>query len=370
MKQLIKYAALLFALILAASIIGGCLTAGVALVRTIVDKSEEAAEDSRANGGNSLWYRDENGDVVFLGIHLGETSGEVKSGVEQFIGADIKEMDINVGSVSLTVEVWDNNYVSVEYENVPVEYYFVTEGEKLIIDREDSFSFLWNVSFTETPKITVNVPASVVYEKVTLDKGSGSGRLLGLAAEEISVDNGSGGLEVSDVSATILRVDSGSGGVNISGCTAEKSVLDSGSGSFVVKNCTLGVTSMKAGSGTVRLEDVVAKNLRLETGSGRAEVSGVLTGKCDFESGSGSLNVVVYGNEEDYNYRVDMGSGSFYYNGKKAEKYSKDDKRAAYLLDFDAGSGRVSLEFKDAPENMQEALPENEVTESGENFER
>ncbi len=344
MKQLIKYAALLFALVLSASIIGGCLTLGVSLVQNIQD--ELSYPEEFENDDNSLWYRDEEGNVIFLGMHFGNDSGEIMSGSEEFTAAEITSLDINVGSAELIVEVWDSDVIFVEYENIPVEYEFFVDDETLVIDREDRINFVWNVSFTETPKIHVSVPASKVFEKVNVDKGSGSAKLIGLQVDDFNVDNGSGGLGISNVAAETLSVDSGSGGVNISDCTTGKSVFNSGSGSFIVKNCELGVTTMESGSGTVIMEDIVAKDLRAEAGSGRVEVSGILTGKCDFESGSGSMNVVVYGNEEDYNYRTDMGSGSFYLNGKKAEKnYNKDSKRAQYLLTFDAGSGRVSLEF-------------------------
>ena len=345
MKQVIKYAALLFALILAASIIGGCLSLGVSLVHGLQDELSYRDEfDGEENNG--IWYRDEEGNVIFLGMHFGSNSGEVKNGSEQFAAAEISSMDINVGSAELIVEVTDSDVILVEYENIPVEYDFFVEDDTLVIDREDRINFVWNVSFTEMPKIHVSVPAAKVFDKVNVDKGSGSAKLIGLLVDDFNVDNGSGGLGISNVTAEELSVDSGSGGVNISDTKAMKSVFDSGSGSFIVKNCELGETSMDSGSGTVMMEDIIAKNLRAEAGSGRVEISGILTGKCDFESGSGSVSVVVYGKEEDYNYRTDMGSGSFYLNGKKEDKnYSKDNKRAQYLLTFEAGSGRVSLEF-------------------------
>lgn len=358
MKRLIKYAALLFALILSASVIGGCLLAGVTIVRNIAEKAEETADDNRNNGGNDLWYRDEKGDVVFLGIHFGENSGEVKSGSEQFLAEEITSLDINVGSAELIVDVYDGEAISVEYENIPVEYEFYVDDETLVIDREDRINFIWNISYTEMPKIHVSVPSAKVFEKVNVDKGSGSAKLIGLLVDDCNVDNGSGGLGISNVIAERLSVDSGSGGVNISECTMEKSVFNSGSGSFIVKNCSLGTTTMDSGSGTVIMEDIIAQDLRVEAGSGRVEVSGILTGKCDFESGSGSMSVVVYGNEEDYNYRTDMGSGGFYLNGKKADKnYNKDNKSAEYMLVFEAGSGRVYLDFDDT-----KTLPWNDVT--------
>ena len=92
MKQLIKYEAVIFALILAASIIGGCLTAGVAVVKTIVEKTEENYAGTDEDG-NGIWYRDENGDVVFFGVRFGN-SEEVKSGSEIYLASDISALDI------------------------------------------------------------------------------------------------------------------------------------------------------------------------------------------------------------------------------------------------------------------------------------
>ncbi len=362
MKQVIKYAALIFALILAASIIGGCLTAGVAIVRQIADRTEAGAENS--SNGNSIWHRDENGDVVFLGIRFGG-SGEVKSGSETFIGTDIEAMDIEVGSGELIVETWNNDFISVVYENIPEEYEIFVDDKTLVVEREDSF-VLWGTILKETPKIHVSVPADKTFDEVEVNKGSGSAKVIGILVEDLNVDNGSGGVGISNVTVEELYVDSGSGGVNISDTTAKKSVFNSGSGSFVVQNSELGETSMDTGSGFVNFENIIARNLVLDTGSGRVDVSGRLTGNCVFESGSGSLNVVIYGEEENYNIRTDMGSGSFYFNGNKEKDTRIEHDGAKNLLVFDAGSGRVSVEFKKPQDNSGSSV----INESGENYDR
>lgn len=344
MKQLIKYAALIFALILSASIIGGCLMAGVAIAQKIVEKTENGSGND-TNNGNRIWYRDEDGDVVFLGIRF-NGNGEVKSGSETFEGSEITSMDIEVGSCELVIEAWEKDSVSVVYENIPESYEIYNDEGTLKIEKEDTV-FFWGTSFTKTPKIYVSVPAGMEFEKMDIEKGSGSAKVIGITVDDCNLDNGSGGVGISKVSAKKLYVDSGSGGVNISDTTAGKSVFNSGSGSFIVQNSTLGETSMDAGSGFVNFENIIAENLVLDTGSGRADVSGVLTGNCVFESGSGSMNVMIYGEEKNYNFRADMGSGSFYLNGRKEDKNNLDVKYAdaEHLLVFEAGSGRVSLEF-------------------------
>lgn len=368
MRRVIKYAALLFALVLAATIIGGCLSLGVSLVQNL--RSELEYSDVQNNGNNSIWHRTEEGDVVFLGVKFGG-EGKVKSGSELFAGADINSLDIEVGSCKLVVETWESDSISVEYENIPEEYKIFVDDETLVIEKENQIVFR-GVTFNETPMIHVKVPATKTFRQVDVDSGSGSAKLIGLLVDDLNLDNGSGGLGVADVTTKTISVGSGSGGVNISGVVAKKSVFNSGSGAFIVQDSELGVTTMDAGSGFVNFEKIVAENFVLDTGSGRADVSGILTGNCFFESGSGSLNVVVYGEEGDYNFRTDMGSGSFYLNGRKEGKpnMSREHANAKNLLVFDAGSGRVSLEFKAVPSSMTDSAKESIESGAGEDFER
>ena len=340
MKQVIKYAALIFALILAASIIGGCLSAGVVLVRNIADKTGDLSIEKT---DNALWSWEEDGTLVF---HLGKKtistgSGEVKSGTESFADYDITSMDIDVVSCDIIVEPWDNEYVSVEYQNIPVEYRIYEEGGILKIEVTDNINFIWN-NFTEKQEIRVYAPASVTYEKLDLEKTSGSSKITGMKVTE-------------------LKVESVSGSTNISGITAEKSALKSTSGSVTVKDCALGDASLDSTSGTINFENVSAKNLVLDTTSGRVNYSGTLTGNSVFESTSGAINVVLDGKEEDYDLRVDMGSGSFYLNGKKENDNHIEHDGARNVIVFDAGSGRVSVDFQETS---------GETGETGENYDR
>lgn len=341
MKQVIKYAAVIFALVLAATIIGGCLTAGVTVVRMIVGQTEENTGEN-----NGIWYRDEDGDVVFLGIHFGN-SGDVKSGSETYIGSDIHSLDVEGLSGEIIVEVWDNDFISVEYENIPENYEIYNDDGTLTIEREGGI-FLWGTTYTEKQKIHVSVPAGKGFEEIEVENGAGSTKLTGVLADVITVENGAGGVGITGVTAKELQVDSGSGGVSISDTTAELSKFSSGSGGFIVQNSNTGDTSMDAGSGYVNFEEVTAENLVLDSGSGRVNYTGCLTGNCVFDTGSGSINLEIYGEEEDYNIRADLGSGGLYINGTKEKDTYIEYKNASNLLVFDAGSGRISIKFKEA----------------------
>lgn len=319
MKQVIKYAALIFALLLAGTIIGSCLTAGIAVVRMIAEKAGNNTEEA-----NDLWYLDEKGDVVFMGIHFGK-SEDVKSGTERFEASDIHSVYLEGSSGSIEVEEWNQDYFSVEYENIPEHYEIYNDGGILTIVREKAI-FSLGITLDKPSKIYVRVPEGTMLKTAEVSNASGSMTITGISVEKLLVDKGSGSANLSDI-------------------TAKSSVFDSGSGSIHVRDSSLGVTEVDSGSGFVNLENVVAENLVLDSGSGRVDISGELTGKCFFDSGSGSVNIIIYGEEENYNIRTDVGSGSFYLNGRKEKDEEIEYRGAENLLVFDAGSGRVSLEF-------------------------
>lgn len=343
MKQVIKYAAVIFALVLAATIIGGCLTAGVTVVRMLVEKTEDSTGDSANGENNGIWYRDENGTVVFMGIRFGG-SAAVKSGSEMFVGSEITSLDAEILSGEFVMKAWEQDYISVEYENVPEDYEFKNDNGTLKI-RHDGGVFWFGMNLTETPKITVYVPADLEFKNVIVEKGSGSAKLSDVTATTLKVDSGSGSVSISGAWAKELRVDSGSGSVNISDVETEKMVLDSGSGSVTVKNSVLGETALDTGSGSVTFDEVTAKNLVVDSGSGRVNYTGYLTGNCVFDAASGSINLEIYGKEEDYNIRADLGSGGLYINGTKEKDTYIEYDDASNLLVFDAGSGRISIKF-------------------------
>lgn len=365
MKQIIKYAAVVFALVLAASIIGGCLTAGVGVVRMLVDRAEErSGADRNGKEGNEFWYRDEDGDVFMFGIRLGN-SGDVISGTESFAAAEIESLLLEDINGELIVEPWEQDYIEVIYEDIPEDYVIENADGVLLIENEVDFFFV-NLGFAETPKIQIRFPADSVFEEVIIDKGSGSMKLSGITADMVEIDSGSGAVTVSGVnsaefyvnsgsgsvnvsrvSADEISVESGSGAVTLSEITADNTVLDSGSGAVTVKDSVTGETSVDTGSGFISFEEVTAENIVLDSGSGRVNYTGWLTGNCEFETASGSVNLEVYGAEEDYNIRADLGSGGLYINGDKTRDTEIKYAGADNLLRFDTGSGRVSVTFKE-----------------------
>ena len=328
MKQLIKYCAVILALLLAASIIGGCLMAGVNLAQTLIDETKIPEE---LEGDNSIWYRTEDGDVVFLGMHFGGSQG-VKSGtVTEINPEEVRRLNIESAAGELVIEVGDS--YRVDFENIPDDYIIEVALGALNIYREDKI-FVWNSVLRETPKLHITVPEGTVLDKIDVDSGSGSVR-------------------ISEVVTETFWLDSGSGNVTISNVTAEDARFNTGSGSLTVKESVLGETEVDAGSGFITFDEVKASNLVVDSGSGRINYEGELTGNCVFETGSGAVNLDIYGKEEDYNIRADLGSGGLYINGKKEQNTDIEYDNARNLLIFDTGSGRVSIKYHESSDNTR-----------------
>ena len=320
MKQILKYASVAFALVLAVSIIGSCLTAGMALIRAVAQNEDWSVQSD----GNFLWHRTEDGDVVFLGIRF--DGGDVKSGTEQFPVSEVTSLTMDKIRGEVIVELWDGENVVVEYSDIPGEYKIQNHGGTLTIKGDNKFSW-FSVPFSAFPKIHVKIPKECTLKTVKVDKGSGSMKMYDVSANSVYVENGSGSLTISGVDTSKLTVDSGSGSVKVSNTVAKELRVDSGSGS-------------------VRFTDITAEKMTLDSGSGSVKYTGHLSGDCEFQTGSGSVSFEIYGKEEDYNIRADLGSGGLYINGEK----QKDDanikhKGAKHLLVVEAGSGRVSINF-------------------------
>lgn len=328
MKQLIKYCSVIFALLLAASIIGGCLMAGVNLVQNII---EETSVPEEYPGDNSIWYRTEEGDVVFLGMHFGGSQGVMSGTFSEIDPDEVNRLNIESASGELVIEVGDS--YRVDYENIPDDYIIEVELGSLNVYREDKI-LVWGSVLQETPKIHITVP-----EGVTLDK--------------VDVDSGSGAVRISEIATEVFWLDSGSGSVSISKVEAEDARFNTGSGSLTIKESVLGDTEVDAGSGFITFDQVQASNLVVDSGSGRINFEGRLTGNCVFDTGSGSVNLDIYGAQEDYNIRAELGSGGLYINGKKVQITDMEYDNARNLLIFDTGSGRVSIKYHESSDNTR-----------------
>ena len=350
MKNLIKYCAILFALVLAGTIISSCVRAGMLVVRAIADDDfgQIKIDGEVVFDVNDLVeegaFEEVDGGFRMFGIQFGGTR-ETKNGAF-YVTEPVHE--IQVDGVNGELEIMRGDTFSVTYQKIPVDYKIEIQDGKLILKDESKKVFVINFE-PDDARLCLMIPEDVELTKLTVDNGSGTLAVSDVIAENIVLDGGSGNMSAQNIITDKLVVDGGSGGVKLTNVTAKQSRMDMGSGALSVAYSVLGDTRVDSGSGSCNFETVQANNLTVDGGSGRIVYQGELTGNCIFESGSGSVRLDIDGNKENYNIRASLGSGGFYVNGKKESSgiYAYNNGSAEHTLVFNTGSGRVSVNFSE-----------------------
>lgn len=349
MKNIIKYCAVLFALLLAGTIITSCVNTGVLIVRAIAERDVGQIKidgevvfdigDLIEEGA----FEEVEGGIRLFGVQFGG-SRETKSGTFE-VTEPVQEIQID--GVDGELEIVRGESFCVIYENIPVDYTMEVKDGKLILKDESKNVFLVNFGQNNS-YMRLEIPESVKLTKLTVDNGSGKLTVSDVEAETLVLDGGSGSMSAGDVIVRKIVVDGGSGSVKLNRITAEESNFDMGSGSLAVSDSVLGKTRVDGGSGSCSFETVKANDMTVSSGSGRVVYKGELTGNCIFDSGSGSVRLDIYGSKADYSIRANLGSGGLYVDGKKeASGVYVSNRDAEHVLSFDTGSGRVSVNFSE-----------------------
>ena len=349
MKNIIKYCAILFALVLAGSIITSCVNVGMLIVRGIADQDVGQIKidgevvfdlDNLVEEGA---FEEVEGGFRLFGIQFGGTR-ETKSGA-YYVTEPVEE--IWVDGVNGELEIVRGDTFCVTYQNIPVDYRMEVKDGKLILKDESVSVFVVGI-LTENPYLCLTIPEDVELSKLTVDNGSGKLVVMDVVTEALILDGGSGSMTAENIVAKNIFIDGASGSTKVRNVTAKESRFDMGSGSLTVKESVLGTTKLDSGSGSCRFETVQAHNFSANSGSGRIVYEGELTGNCIFDSGSGSIRLDVVGAKEDYSIRASLGSGGLYVNGRKEGSGSYvSNKDGVNSLVFDTGSGRVSVNFSE-----------------------
>jgi len=309
LQKLIKFFAMIFAGMLAVTIVGAVIMGICMLLGLTIPNIS-------------------NGNEIFS---IGSSNVEVVTLSKEYTKEEIAENGIDriVIETSASVIVKEGAKLSIVAKNVPDTYELTCKDGLLRLRDEKSRNVIqiFNVStWMKEAEVIVTVPN-------------------GYKAELFDISSGSGSVEITKLTAEKFVLDSGSGRVTIEGLNAQHTELDTGSGAIHLNDSTLGDTKVDSGSGNIVLKNVVVSNMQCESGSGRVDFIGEMSGNSSFRSGSGSISLTLSGAEEDYRISTDSGSGGFWLNGSK-----KDDgvygRAVKGSIDFRSGSGRVQVEIK------------------------
>ena len=293
-ERIVKYAAIAFAMLLSFGIIAGILT-GVL-----------AAAGMMSEGGT--FFQMEQVDMT-----------------KEFSNVKNLKVDISFGKV----EIVEGDTVRVTATAIPADCIIELQNETLVVEREKDGlpgGLFFNWKQYKKSHIVIEVPFGFVAHTAELESGAGAFLVEKLSAENLILDTGSGSFVGKQLCAM-------------------KTDMDTGSGNVTIEDTAFGELTLESGSGLVRMREVTAHDVEFDSGSGSISIEGMLTGDCSFHTGSGRVDLLLYGERKEYRIVTELGSGSFWLDGKRI-KEDTIDISAKHTLDFDTGSGSVSVEFK------------------------
>ena len=293
-ERIIKYASIAFAVLLSFGIIAGILIGVLAAAGMI---SEEG--------------------TVFEMEQVDLT--------KEFSNVKNLKVDISFGKV----EIVEGDTFRVTATAIPADCMIAVQNETLVVEREEDGLFkipFFNWKQYEKAHIVIEVPKGFVAHTAELESGAGVFFVEKLCAENLILETGSGSFVGKQLSVM-------------------KTEMDTGSGNVTIEDTAFGELTLESGSGLVRMREVIAHNVEFDSGSGSISVEGTLTGDCSFHTGSGRVDLLLYGDRKEYRILTELGSGSFWLDGNRI-KEDTIDISAKHTLEFDTGSGSVSVEFK------------------------
>lgn len=141
---------------------------------------------------------------------------------------------------------------------------------------------------------------NVKYNSLKSDQSSGKFIIKDAEVATLNVRSLSGGIDMENVTAESIEGNSTSGGVDFTNVNAKKANLDVTSGSFNMDGCEIDDLIAESTSGGVKAEDSKIKNAYLDVSSG-------------------GVNLNLTGDVNDYDFDLNVSSGSVRVNDEKKD---------------------------------------------------
>ncbi|MBR0039981.1 MAG: DUF4097 family beta strand repeat protein [Oscillospiraceae bacterium] len=259
-------------------------------------------------------------------------------GEKSFSAGDVKALDLDWVSGSVSVERWDGKDVVVR--------------EKAAVRLSEDQSLRWKLSggtlsilpcannLRDLPNkdLTVLVPQGLTLEGVNADSASASVLVAGIEISgKLSLDAASGSLRVEGCVCGGLDLDSASGGQTVLRTTVSGDVTaNAASGSFTAELLDCGKLDVETASGAVRAEDLFCSSVDIDTASGAVSLGfDAAPGKVEIETASGAVTLAFpKGTGLDLDFDTASGKlrGEVVYGGLP--------------VDVDTTSGSLTIEYK------------------------
>lgn len=241
-QRIIKYCATALAIFLIVTIIGGAITALLAV-----------------SGVKSLKNEIKENKAEFSELKQYTLTSE-----------KIDKLDIDVGAVDIIIEKGES--LTVKYSGV--NFGFEQEKNKLEIENDSDGVF----GFDAVGKLLVTVPEKMSFEKVSLCAGAGDIYIESLNCGSLDLDLGAGEVEIDSLRVkTMASIDGGAGEMTIASGFISNADISLGVGQTVISAQLSGKNEIDAGVGELRLTlegEKESYTVSADTGIGDFRVGG------------------------------------------------------------------------------------------------
>lgn len=119
---------------------------------------------------------------------------------------------------------------------------------------------------------------------------------------------------------------------------------------YIPKGMVFDSAEFTVGAGSMGIENLRTRELDLEVGAGSVEADRIEAEELSLTCGMGSIEMTVKGNEQDYNYDLDVGMGSVTigggeFGGMAIEKQVQN--HATNNMELECGMGSIEIYFEE-----------------------
>lgn len=272
----------------------------------------------------------DDGDRGFTVFSNGKELSEHETAIIAEQADRIHEIKIDVGGANLFIKESDDEAVRLENRNSPRKVRYDVDGESITIEsgyvrrlfRKDTFPDVSGELYLYLPSMDL--------KKFKLEIGGGKLESMMLSASEIDIEIGGGKITLDGLSAEQVELSVGAGNVDLTSLEAGEAELEAGAGNLTVNN--MDVSKLVVG-----------------VGAGNANLEGRIMEEAEIDCGMGKLDLLLEGDESDYDYNLDcavgkieVGNNSF--SGLASERYVSNG--SGRLLKIDCAVGTVKVDFK------------------------
>ncbi|MBR3826045.1 MAG: DUF4097 family beta strand repeat protein [Lachnospiraceae bacterium] len=129
----------------------------------------------------------------------------------------------------------------------------------------------------------------------------------------------------------------------------DKVEIEVGIGKAIVDKFTAKEAELSVGAGELFLEDAKLQKVKVEVGAGRCGIGGEITDELKAECAMGSLELIVKGKEEDFDYKIEAVSGSVSLGGQQYSGLAKEkeiDNDAGKKMELECAMGNIQVKFE------------------------